>query len=84
VRRHRVAAHGSLARKTHAEQRHARRAAQVSPLLRLRRVEPCCRGAPAWGPNGPRDEAQLVELAVAIAWEHFRARFNRVLDDRYG
>ncbi len=24
------------------------------------------------------DEAQLVELAVAIAWENFRARFNRV------
>ena len=23
-------------------------------------------------------EAQLVELAAAIAWEHFRARFNRV------
>lgn len=24
------------------------------------------------------DEAQLVELASAIAWEHYRARFNRV------
>lgn len=24
------------------------------------------------------DEAQLVELAAAIAWEHYRARFNRV------
>jgi alkylhydroperoxidase family enzyme len=24
------------------------------------------------------DEAQLVELAAAIAWENFRARFNRV------
>jgi alkylhydroperoxidase family enzyme len=23
------------------------------------------------------DEAQLVELAASIAWEHFRARFNR-------
>jgi alkylhydroperoxidase family enzyme len=23
------------------------------------------------------DEAQLVELAAAIAWEHHRARFNR-------
>ena len=23
-------------------------------------------------------EAQLVELAAAIAWEHYRARFNRV------
>jgi|SRR6187401_1471994 len=26
------------------------------------------------------DEAQLVELASAIAWESFRARFNRVFD----
>ena len=26
------------------------------------------------------DEAQLVELAAAIAWEHYRARFNRVFD----
>ena len=26
------------------------------------------------------DEAQLVELASAIAWEHYRARFNRVFD----
>jgi alkylhydroperoxidase family enzyme len=26
------------------------------------------------------DEAQLVELAAAIAWEHHRARFNRVFD----
>jgi alkylhydroperoxidase family enzyme len=24
------------------------------------------------------DEAQLVELAASIAWEHYRARFNRV------
>jgi 4-carboxymuconolactone decarboxylase len=24
------------------------------------------------------DETQLVELAAAIAWEHYRARFNRV------
>lgn len=24
------------------------------------------------------DEAQLVELAAAIAFEHYRARFNRV------
>ena len=24
------------------------------------------------------DDAQLVELASAIAWEHYRARFNRV------
>jgi alkylhydroperoxidase family enzyme len=24
------------------------------------------------------DEAQLVELASAIAWENYRARFNRV------
>ena len=24
------------------------------------------------------DEAQLVELSAAIAWEHYRARFNRV------
>jgi len=24
------------------------------------------------------DEAQLVELAAAIAWEQYRARFNRV------
>jgi alkylhydroperoxidase family enzyme len=28
------------------------------------------------------DEAQLVELAAAIAWEHFRARFNRVFGVR--
>jgi alkylhydroperoxidase family enzyme len=26
------------------------------------------------------DEAALVELAAAIAWEHYRARFNRVFD----
>lgn len=26
------------------------------------------------------DEAQLVELASAIAWENFRARFNRVFE----
>ena len=25
-------------------------------------------------------EAQLVELTVAISWEHYRARFNRVFD----
>lgn len=24
------------------------------------------------------DEAQLVELAAALAWENYRARFNRV------
>ena len=24
------------------------------------------------------DEAALVELSAAIAWEHYRARFNRV------
>lgn len=24
------------------------------------------------------DEAQLVELAAAVAWENYRARFNRV------
>jgi len=26
------------------------------------------------------DEAQLVELSGSIAWEHFRARYNRVFD----
>lgn len=26
------------------------------------------------------DEAQLVELAAAIAWENYRARFNRVFE----
>ncbi len=26
------------------------------------------------------DEGQLIELASAIAWEHYRARFNRVFD----
>ena len=26
------------------------------------------------------DEAQLVQLAAAIAWENYRARFNRVFD----
>ena len=26
------------------------------------------------------DEPQLVELTAAIAWEHYRARFNRVWD----
>lgn len=26
------------------------------------------------------DEAQVVELASAIAWENYRARFNRVFD----
>jgi alkylhydroperoxidase family enzyme len=30
--------------------------------------------------RGHLDEAQLVELATAIAWENFRARFNRVFD----
>jgi alkylhydroperoxidase family enzyme len=28
------------------------------------------------------DEGQLVELAAAIAWEHYRARFNRVFGVR--
>jgi len=28
------------------------------------------------------DEAQLVELAAAIAWENHRARFNRVFGVR--
>ena len=28
------------------------------------------------------DEAQLVELAASIAWEHYRARFNRVFGVR--
>lgn len=28
------------------------------------------------------DEAQLVELTAAIAWEHYRARFNRVFGVR--
>jgi len=28
------------------------------------------------------DEAQLVELAAAIAWENYRSRFNRVLGVR--
>jgi len=26
------------------------------------------------------DEAQMVELAAAIAWENFRSRFNRPFD----
>jgi alkylhydroperoxidase family enzyme len=26
------------------------------------------------------DDAALVELATAIAWENFRSRFNRVFD----
>ena len=26
------------------------------------------------------DEAQLVELAAAISWENYRARFNRAFD----
>ena len=26
------------------------------------------------------DEGQLIELASAIAWEHYRARYNRVFD----
>ena len=26
------------------------------------------------------DEAQLVELAAAIAWEQYRSRFNRAFD----
>ena len=28
------------------------------------------------------DEAQLVELAAAIAWKNYRARFNRVFGVR--
>ena len=28
------------------------------------------------------DEGQLVELAASIAWEHYRARFNRVFGVR--
>lgn len=28
------------------------------------------------------DEAQLVELAAAVAWENYRARFNRVFGIR--
>ena len=28
------------------------------------------------------DQAQLVELAATIAWEHYRARFNRVFGVR--
>ncbi len=28
------------------------------------------------------DHAQLVELAATIAWEHYRARFNRVFGVR--
>ncbi len=28
------------------------------------------------------DEAALVELTAAIAWEHYRARFNRVFGVR--
>ena len=28
------------------------------------------------------DEAQLVELVAAIAWENYRARFNRVFGVR--
>ena len=28
------------------------------------------------------DEGQLVELAAGIAWEHYRARFNRVFGVR--
>ena len=28
------------------------------------------------------DETQLVELTAAIAWEHYRARFNRVFGVR--
>jgi hypothetical protein len=28
------------------------------------------------------DEAQLVELAASIAWENYRARFNRVFEVR--
>ena len=30
------------------------------------------------------DEAQLVELAAALAWENYRARFNRVFGVRSG
>jgi alkylhydroperoxidase family enzyme len=32
--------------------------------------------------RGHFDEAQIVELAATIAWEHFRARFNRVFGVR--
>jgi alkylhydroperoxidase family enzyme len=28
------------------------------------------------------DQTQIVELAAAIAWEHYRARFNRVFGVR--
>lgn len=28
------------------------------------------------------DQSQLIELAAAIAWEHYRARFNRVFGVR--
>jgi alkylhydroperoxidase family enzyme len=44
-------------------------------------------GAPAPVPlelyqalRGHLDEAQIVELAASIAWESFRARFNRVFE----
>src|SRR5688500_11293431 len=30
--------------------------------------------------RGHLDEGQLLELASAIAWEHYRSRFNRVFD----
>jgi alkylhydroperoxidase family enzyme len=30
--------------------------------------------------RGHLDEGQLVELASAIAWEHYRSRYNRVFD----
>jgi alkylhydroperoxidase family enzyme len=30
--------------------------------------------------RGHFDEPQLVELAAAIAWEHYRSRFNKVFD----
>ena len=30
--------------------------------------------------NAHFDEAQLVELSAAIAWENFRSRYNRLFD----
>ena len=30
--------------------------------------------------HGHFDDAQLVELSAAIAWENFRSRYNRVFD----
>ncbi len=45
----------------------ARTPADVSPELRARL-------------RAVFDEAELVELASSIAWENYRARFNRVFD----